>query len=144
MEAKGKILLKITGVLLIIGGILNILVGILGFLGGGGTAVLGSSAEGVSADQAVVIGGLLMGYAVVCIVYGIVALLAGINGVKHAGDAAYAGKCFKFGVAIIVIQIFVAVISILTKQFTASTVTGFILPIIYMAGASMNKNSVKE
>lgn len=144
MEARGKTLLKITGVLLVIGGILNILVGILGFLGGGGTAILGSSVDGVSADQAAAIGGLLIGYALVCTVYGITALLAGINGVKHAGEVSYAGKCFKFGIAIVVIQIFVAVISILTRQFSVSTITGFILPVVYMIAANMNKNSIEK
>lgn len=141
MELRGKVILKVTGILLMIGGVLNILVGVLSFFGGGATAIYGSRTGVATPDQAAAIGGLMLVYAVICLVYGIVALLAGLCGFRHADEIRYAGTCVKYGIALIAIDVINAVLVFFMNNFTLSVVTGFILPILYLVGAYMNKRS---
>ena len=139
MEGKGRLLIKFTGVLLLIGGVLNTLVGILGFFGGGAAAIYGSKAGTATAGQAAAAGGILIAYSLVCIVYGVIAILAGINGVKYSGDIRKAEKCFKLGVILVIVDIIIAVLSLILDGFSATIITGLIVPILYMVAADQCK-----
>ena len=69
---KGQKFLKVTGILMIIGGAFGIIAGIVAILGVSGLAALSGSAAGT---------GLLYAASFLCLISGIVQLIAGIQGV---------------------------------------------------------------
>ncbi len=133
METKGRKLLKVSGIIFVIEGILGILsYGIL-------TLVL---SVGLVINY--VDGGFkATGVAVLYTAAAIVALIAGIMGVKHSDDKAAAGKCLVWGVINLIMTFAAGVWSLSDEGVTVIhvlyTSIGFIIPSLYIAGAYINK-----
>ncbi len=133
MEAKGKTLLKVTGVLFIIVGVIGIIFyGLLTLILGAGTLI--EKPEGGAAVTAI---------AVLYTVAAIVSLIAGILGVKNAANKAAAGKCLVWGIINLVLTFAAGVWSLIGDGFTIGhviyTCIGLIIPSLYIAGAYINK-----
>ncbi len=133
MKNKGRKLLKVCGIIFIIEGIMGILCyGIL-------TLALGA---GLMINY--VNGGFkVTALAALYTIAAIVALIAGIMGVKHSDDAAAAGKCFAWGVLNLALTFVAGVWSLVDDGLTVIhvlyTCIGFIIPSLYIAGAYINK-----
>ncbi len=134
MEAKGRKLLKVCGVIFIIEGIMGIVVyGLLTLVLGLGLAINGYVSGGFSVTA----------IAAMYTISAIIALIAGILGVKHASDRAAAGKCLVWGVLNLILTVIAGIWSIIDGGVTAVhvlyTCIGFIIPSLYIAGAYVNK-----
>lgn len=133
MEAKGKKLLKVCGVLFIIEGIVGILsYGLLTLIFSAGTII--DKVEGGFAVTAI---------AVLYLAASVVSLIAGVLGVKKAADHNAAGKCLIWGVINLVLTFAAAIWSLTGEGFTVAhvlyTAISLIIPSLYIAGAYMNE-----
>ncbi len=133
MEAKGKALLKVTGVLLVIEGIIGIIsYGLLTLILGAGTLI--SKPEG---------GVTVTVIAILYTLAAVVSLIAGILGFKNASNKDAAVKCLVWGVINLALTFAAGVWSLVGEGFTVAhvlyTCIGFIIPSLYIAGAYVNK-----
>lgn len=133
MNTKGQVFLKRCGILLIIEGIVGIIsYGLITLLLGAET-IIEQSAGGAA----------VTGIAVMYLIAAIVALIAGVTGVKNNADKSAAGKCVVWG-SINLLLTFVAgtwSASGVNGTFAHFIITsvGLIIPSLYIAGAYMNK-----
>lgn len=129
-NAPGKSLLKVSSILIIIFAGLGI-VGLLGL-----SALI--SAMGVS-GMIVVLAFLVSG------ALAIVELIAGILGIKNCDKPEKAQTNLIFGVIMIAFVVINAIVTIVMKSFVWwSTLSGLVLPIIYLVGALKNKEAVAK
>ena len=125
MNAPGKGLLKVTGILLIIFAGINIF------------AVIGLGALAASLGVSGTI--VIMAVLVSCILAAL-QLIAGILGVKNCGKPEKAQVNFILGILLIVGIIINQVVVMLMNNFTWwSAIVAFVLPVLYIVGAIKNK-----
>lgn len=134
MEAKGQKLLKVCGVLFIIQGIVGVLsYGLLTLMLGAET-VIEKATEGVP----------VVGIAVFYLIAAIVALIAGVMGVKKCTDKSAAGACLGWGILNLVLTFIAGVWSYMGEGCTVAhfiyTAIALVLPSLYVAGAYINKD----
>lgn len=128
---KGKGFLKVIGILMIIGGGISIIIGILALVGASAlAAVLGSIGLWYVATFLVLAGAALE-------------LAAGIVGVKNCDKPEKANVCIVMGILVAVFSILGNILSsVAGSDFNVfSMLSGLLLPILYIAGAVMNKQS---
>lgn len=133
MEAKGRILLKISGVFFIIEGIIGIVFyGIMSLLLSVGTVI-------TKVDGGVTVTLISALYTVAAIV----SLIAGILGIKNASKKEAAKKLIVWGVINLVLTIAAGVWSLMGEGITVNhilyTCIGLIIPSLYIAGAYINE-----
>ena len=128
---KGQKFLKITGILMIIGGIFGAIAGVTAILGVSGLAVMLGSTEGT---------GMLYAASVLCLVSGIVQILAGLRGVKHCENAQMAQTCMKWGIAVVVLSVLGTVLNVVGggTLSLSSMAVGLLIPALYVYGAYLN------
>ena len=127
---KGKMFLKVTGILMIIGAAFGIIGGIIAMIGVGAlAAVLETSA-----------GGLMLASALI-LVSAVFQLIAGIMGVKNCDKPEKAQSCMVIGVIVAILSVAGNVISnVLGSDFNIiNYATGLIIPVLYIIGAVKNK-----
>ena len=129
---KGHKFLKVTGILMIIGGAFGIIGGIVAILGVSGLAALVGSAAGT---------GILYMASILCLVSGIVQLIAGIMGVKNCEKPEMAQKCMIWGAIVAALSILGNILNVVAGSGfnVTSLITGLILPALYIYGAYLNK-----
>lgn len=133
MEAKGKKLLKVSGILFVIEGVIGVLAyGLMTLLLGMETLIEKSTA-----------GGTVTAIAVLYLVASVISLVAGILGVKKGGEKASASKCLVWGVLNLVVVLAASIWSYAGEGATLAhfvyTAASLIIPSLYIAGAYMNK-----
>ena len=127
---KGRMFLKVTGILMIIGGAFGIIGGIVAMIGAGAlAAVLETSA-----------GGLILA-SVLILASAVFQLIAGIMGVKNCDKPEKAQSCIVIGVIVAILSVAGNVISnVLSSDFNIiNYATGLIIPVLYIIGAVKNK-----
>ncbi len=135
MEAKGKTLLKVCGVLFIIEGIIGIIAyGLMTILLSVGTVITKNEIQGSVGVVAI---------AALYVVAAVVSLIAGILGVKNAANKDAAKKCLVWGVINLVLTLAAGIWSLIGEGITLFhilyTCIGLIIPSLYIAGAYINK-----
>ena len=130
---KGRMFLKVTGILMIIGGAFGIIGGIVAMIGAGAlAAVLETSAGGLMLASALILASAVF------------QLIAGIMGVKNCEKPEKAQSCLIMGVIVAILSVAGNVISnVLGSQFSIiNYATGLIIPVLYIIGAAKNKETV--
>ena len=130
---KGKMFLKVTGILMIIGGAFGIIGGFVALIGAGAlAAVLETSAVGLVFSSVLILASAIF------------QLIAGIMGVKNCEKPEKAQSCLIMGVIVAVLSVAGNVISnVLGSSFNImSYATGLIIPVLYIIGAAKNKETV--
>ena len=127
---KGKGLLKVVGILMIIGGAISIIMSIVAILGVGALTYL--------AD-----GDLSSAQLVIMILGSVAELIAGIIGVKNCTKPEKATSCLVFGIIVAIFNLLGIIIGAVGGSgFNfMSLVTGLVLPVLFIVGAVMNKQS---
>ena len=129
---KGRMFLKVTGILMIIGGAFGIIGGIVAMIGAGAlAAVLETSAGGLMLASALILASAVF------------QLIAGIMGVKNCDKPEKAQSCIVIGVIVAILSVAGNVISnVLGSDFNIiNYATGLIIPVLYIIGAVKNKES---
>jgi len=127
---KGRMFLKVTGILMIIGGSFGIIGGIVAMIGAGAlAAVLETSAGGLMLASALILASAVF------------QLIAGIMGVKNCDKPEKAQSCIVIGVIVAILSVAGNVISnVLGSDFNIiNYATGLIIPVLYIIGAVKNK-----
>ena len=127
---KGRMFLKVTGILMIIGGAFGIIGGIVAMIGAGAlAAVLETSAGGLMLASALILASAVF------------QLIAGIMGVKNCDKPEKAQSCIVIGVIVAILSVAGNVISnVLGSDFNIiNYVAGLIIPVLYIIGAVKNK-----
>lgn len=129
---KGKNFLKVTGILMIIGSIIGIFAAIIGILGLSTLVALAGSAEGA---------GMLYAACILCLISGVLQLIAGIKGAKHCQNPDMAHSCMIWGIVVAVFCVLGNLFYVIGgKGFdVTSLLTGLLLPALYIYGAVLNK-----
>lgn len=130
---KGKMFLKVTGILMIIGGAFGII--------GGFVALIGASALAAVLETSA--GGLVFS-SVLILASAVFQLIAGIMGVKNCEKPEKAQSCIVIGVIVAILSVAGNVISnVLGSQFSIiNYATGLIIPVLYIIGAAKNKETI--
>lgn len=129
---KGRKFLKVTGILMIIGAAFGIIGGIIAMIGVGAlAAVLETSAVG------------LMLASVLVLASAVFQLIAGIMGVKNCDKPEKAQTCLVMGIIVAILSVAGNVISnVLGSDFNLlSYATGLVIPVLYIIGATKNKET---
>lgn len=129
---KGRMFLKVTGILMIIGAAFGIIGGIIAVIGVGAlAAVLETSA-----------GGLMLA-SILILVSAIIQLIAGIMGIKNCDKPEKAQSCLIMGIIVALLSVAGNVISnVLGTSFNIiSYITSLVIPVLYIIGAAKNKAS---
>lgn len=127
---KGRMFLKVTGILMIIGGAFGIIGGIVAMIGAGAlAAVLETSAGGLMLASALILASAVF------------QLIAGIMGVKNCDKPEKAQSCLVMGIIVAILSVAGNVISnVLGSDFNIiNYATGLIIPVLYIIGAVKNK-----
>ena len=140
-ELKGRLMLKVVGILYIIFAALSILTGLLAVVGG---AALGITGGGES--LAVGLGALAMILGFVAILSSVFSLVVGILGVKWCNRPDKAGTLFVLGVVLTALAVLNLLSSFGGDNGSAAVVgalIGLVLPVLYTLGAWQNKQSLQ-
>lgn len=138
-ELKGRLMLKVVGILYIIFAALSILTGLLAVVGGAALGVAGGE------SLALRLGALAMILGFVAILSSVFSLVVGILGVKWCNRPDKAGTLFVLGIILIVL----AALSLLSSfggdssSSVVSGLIGLVLPVLYTLGAWQNKQSLQ-
>ena len=144
MNAPGKSLLKVCGILMIIFAAIAFVVVVIGFIGYG-------MMDNPEVKQAMEQAALQTGTAVASKSDTLISLListlavvlemaAGILGIRNCNRPDKAQSCFIMGVIIIAYQLVNAIYATVVGSFSIiSTIIGLILPVLYVWGALKNK-----
>jgi hypothetical protein len=137
MNAPGKGLLKTVSILFIIFGAIATIVSIFAVLG---SAVLTSVAADLGGDAGAAVGGLLMIATIIMLIVSVLELVLGIMGVgKRSNDPSKAGFYIVSGIILCVLALVSLIMSITSGGSWWTSGIGFVLPILYIVGGSMNK-----
>jgi len=149
-NAPGKGLLKVTGILMVIFASIEILLLLLG----SGLMMLVGFIAGTAADTAGVLNeamataGVSIALIVIALVVGFIAaifeLVVGIIGIKNSNVLEKAQTCFNLAIVILVIQFGSLVLGIVSSGFSPLSLIGFVLPVLYLIGANMNKKALAQ
>lgn len=127
---KGKMMLKVVGILYIIFAAISIITGLVAIFGGG---IAATASAGLGA--LIILGGLVM------IIGSILGLVAGILGVKYCDKPEKAQTCFVLGIILIVFAALDLISAVSGSSSIWSAFIGLVLPILYTVGAYENKQS---
>ena len=137
MNAPGKGLLKVVSILFIIFGAIATIVSIIAVLG---SAILTSAASELAGEVGAAIGGLLLVGTIIMLIVSVLELVLGIVGVgKRAGDPSKAGYYIVTGIILCVLALVSLILTIANDGSWWTNGIGFVLPILYIVGGSMNK-----
>lgn len=140
-ELKGRLMLKVVGILYIVFASFSILAGLVAIAGG---AALGITGGGES--LAVGLGALAMILGFVAILSSVFSLVAGILGVKWCNRPDKAGTLFVLGVVLTALAVLNLLSSFGGDNGSAAVVgalIGLVLPVLYTLGAWQNKQSLQ-
>lgn len=131
---QGRMVLKITGILMIIAAAFSILAGI--FVGG-----LGALAAGVGAASGLT--GAYWAALFLTLVGGICQLVAGIQGVRYSQSSASAKTLILWGVIVALFNILGAALNTVNSGELSLTpiLTGVAVPVLYIFGAAQSSKS---
>lgn len=131
---QGRMVLKITGILMIIAAAFSILVGI--FVGG-----LGALAAGVGAASGLT--GAYWAALFLTLVGGICQLVVGIQGVRYSQSRASAKPLILWGVIVALFNILGAALNTVNSGELSLTpiLTGVAVPVLYIFGAAQSSKS---
>jgi len=144
MEAPGKGLLKVVGILFIIRGVILLIIALLAMLGAAmmqnPETLQALEQQGVAVD---VSGGAAWLAAIVALVAAALDLVTGILGVKNSKKPEKAQTCFIMGIIIIAFLIVNAAISAVDGSLNIIwTAISLVLPVLYLWGALKNKEAL--
>ena len=122
---------KMRAVLTMLGIIIGI-AAVIGILGLSTLVALAGSAEGA---------GMLYAACILCLISGVLQLIAGIKGAKHCQNPDMAHSCMIWGIVVAVFCVLGNLFYVIGgKGFdVTSLLTGLLLPALYIYGAVLNK-----
>lgn len=140
-ELKGRLMLKVVGILYIIFAALSILTGLLAVVGGAALGVAGGESLALGLGVVAMVFGLMM------ILSSVFSLVAGILGVKWCNRPDKAGALFVLGVVLTALAVLNLLSSFGGDNGSAAVVgalIGLVLPVLYTLGAWQNKQSLQQ
>lgn len=138
-ELKGRLMLKVVGILYIVFASFSILAGLVAIAGGAALGIAGGESLALGLGALAVILGFV---AILSSVFG---LVVGILGVKWCNRPDKAGTLFVLGIVLIVLAA-LSLLSSFSGDSSASVVSsllGLVLPVLYTLGAWQNKQSLQ-
>ncbi|HJB67521.1 MAG TPA: hypothetical protein H9770_01600 [Candidatus Fournierella excrementigallinarum] len=139
-DLKGRLMLKVVGILYIIFAALSILTGLLAVVGGAALGVAGGESLALGLGVVAMVFGLMM------ILSSVFSLVAGILGVKWCNRPDKAGTLFVLGVVLTALAVLNLLSSFGGDNGSAAVVgalIGLVLPVLYTLGAWQNKQSLQ-
>lgn len=140
MNAKGRTLLKVVGILNIIFGIFGIIGSIMLMFGGGLLGALGAAAGEAEAGAA--LGALAIVAAIISMLSSILLIIAGAVAVKRCNEIS--STCFVWGIILVLIQVISLIFSITSGGFSPMNLIGLVLPVLYLIGGAMNRKAPEQ
>ncbi len=130
MNAPGKGLLKVVSILFIIFGAIATIVSFLALIGSAAiTAYLGD------------LGIVLILATAIMLIASVLELVLGIVGLKKCSDPEKAGLFIVTGIILCVLTLVSMIMNIASAGFSAISLIGFVLPVLYIVGGAMNKKT---
>ena len=139
-ELKGRLMLKVVGILYIIFAALSILTGLMAVVGGAALGIAGGESLALGLGVIAVAFGLMM------ILSSVFSLVAGILGVKWCARPDKAGTQLVLGVVLTALAVLNLLSSFGGDNGSAAVVgalIGLVLPVLYTLGAWQNKQSLQ-
>ena len=139
MNAYGKGLLKVVSILFIIFGAIATVILIIGLIG----YAMADSIGGLA--------GIIIVTLILILVVSVLELIIGIVGLKKCGDPTKGRFFITTGIILCALSLVSLILSIAGGSFDVTslgiktgtlTIIGFVLPVLYIIGGSMNKKAV--
>lgn len=127
---KGKGFLKVCGILMIIGGAISVILSIV--------AVIGASAVAAAAAYLGLDVGTIVFASILALVGAGLELATGIVGVKNAAHPEKANSCLVLGIIVAALSL---ISNIIYFSGVFSLLLGLVLPVLFVIGAVLNKQS---
>jgi hypothetical protein len=135
MNAPGKGMLKVTSILFIVFGAIATLFSIIALIGSAAlTSIAGQIDEGSGIVAAA--GSMLLVASIILIVSSLLELFIGIFGVGKSADPAKANYFIVTGIVLCALTLVSMIMN-----FSALSLIGFVLPILYIIGGFQNKKA---
>ena len=133
MNAPGKGLLKTVSILFIIFGAIATIIALI--------AVVGSAAlTAMAGEVGAALGGILLLAMILLLIASALMLVIGIIGVgKRSNDPTKAGFYIVTGIILAALELVSLILGATNGSFQWTGLVGFVLPILYIVGGSMNK-----
>ena len=128
-------MIKVVSIIMIIFGALAVILAIIGLLG---AAALGSMLGAMDSAAGLAAGGIMAVGIIFACAAGILEFITGIVGVKNANKPEKATALIVLSVIIILL----VVVNIIMSGFDWTSILGFVLPVLLLIGALMNKKAV--
>lgn len=130
MKAPGKTMLQVVSILFIIFGAIDIIVSLIGVVGASAAAAL----LGIGA-------GILVLVTLYALIISAALLVIGIMGVGKCADVSKASFFITTGILLCALELVSMILGIVTTGFSAFSLIGFVLPILFIIGGNQNKNA---
>lgn len=137
MDAPGKGILKTVSILFIIFGAIATVISLIGILG---SAALTAASGGVG----IALGGMLLIATFLLLIVSALELILGIVGLKKCGDPEKAGYFITTGIVLCILSLISMILGIAGSGFSITSLIGFVLPILYIVGGTMNRRVVVQ
>ena len=131
MNAPGKGLLKFVSILFIVFGAIALVV-----------SILAMSVAIAAVDYLGDIGIIAVAAVIIMLIVSVLELVLGIVGLKKSGDPAKGGFFITTGIILCVLALASLILGIAAGSFDVTSLIGFILPVLYIVGGSMNKKAL--
>jgi hypothetical protein len=136
MDAPGRGILKVVSILFIIFGAIATVLSIIALVG---SSWLSSQAQDTASMIAAGVTGLLVAGSVVLLITSALELILGIVGLNKSGDPAHANFFIISGIILCALSIIGMIL-----YFQITSFIGFVLPVLYIVGGAMNKNTASR
>lgn len=145
MNAPGKTLLKVSGIILVVFGAFFLITTAIGFFGYSAMdnpEVIQALEQ--SGTPAVDKGQMLFGL-IIMLISAVIWLVPGIIGIKNCNNQSKAQICFILGAVMVVFELANAIYGTVTGSFNVfSVILRLILPLLYTWGAMKNKQDSQQ
>ena len=145
---KGKGFLKVVGILMIIFAGIGIIAGIISVVGISALTSVATS-WGVTEDMATTVNVAVIIAAILTLIGAGFELATGIVGVKFCNDPTKTNACLVMVIILLVMEVLSLVLTFVGGNYDAGTIilsiiTGLAMPVLYLIGVCLNKNTIGE
>ena len=117
-------MLTIMSIILLLAGILNLVTNV--------TLMTSGNLMKMAMEQVKLSGGILTVYLIVCIIFGMLEIVCGVYGLKAAKHFEFGETYFQLAIALVAAAVFIFIFNFFVNGFTATSLGGFVFPLLYL------------
>ena len=153
MQPRGKMMLKVVGIIMIVGGALSLFYSLIVAVGGAALMNLSVNGRTITSFQTADLEKTIAVIGILGLISGAIELTTGIIGCANAAKAERANLCMVFGIISCAMTIISVTVELLSGMLSfagngvaiisalGGLMLGLVLPVLFLVGSIMNKKS---